>query len=112
MSKVLFYAMRGEKMCFLHVLMNAVDLAGKGHEVKVIFEGKSVALAPQLADEKNPLYLKAREAGVIAGVCRACAMQFEVAAEVERVGLPLLSDMMGHAGMAPYAAEGYQIISM
>ena len=71
-----------------------------------------MALAPQLADEKNPLYLKAREAGLIAGVCRACAMQFEVADEVERVGLPLLSDMMGHAGMAPYAAEGYQIISM
>lgn len=112
MSKVLFYAMRGEKMCFLHVLMNALDLREKGHEVKVIFEGRSVVLAPQLADEKNPLYLKAREAGLIAGVCRGCALQFEVAAEVERIGLPLLGDMMGHAGMAPYVAEGYQVVSM
>ena len=107
-----FYAMTGEKLCFLHVLMNAVDLTGKGHEVKVIFEGRSVALAPQLDEEKNPLYLRAREAGLIAGVCRACAKQFSVDERVEAIGLPLISDMMGHAGMAAYAADGYQVISM
>ena len=87
MSKILFYAMTGEKLCFLHVLMNAVDLAGKGHEVKVIFEGRSVALAPQLDEEKNPLFLRAREAGLIAGVCRACAKQFGVDERVEAIGL-------------------------
>ena len=54
MSKILFYAMTGEKLCFLHVLMNAVDLAGKGHEVKVIFEGRSVALAPSLMKKRIP----------------------------------------------------------
>ena len=112
MSKILFYAMTGEKLCFLHVLMNAVDLAGKGHEVKVIFEGRSVALAPQLDEEKNPLFLRAREAGLIAGVCRACAKQFGVDEKAEAIGLPLISDMMGHAGMAAYADDGYQVISM
>ena len=34
MSKILFYAMTGEKLCFLHVLMNAVDLAGEGMKSK------------------------------------------------------------------------------
>ena len=112
MSNILFYAMTGEKLCFLHVLMNAVDLAGKGHEVKVIFEGRSVALAPQLDEEKNPLFLRAREAGLIAGVCRACAKQFGVDEKVEAIGIPLISDMMGHAGLAGYGADGYQVIGM
>ena len=112
MSKVLFYAMSGEKLCFLHVLMNAVDLAGKGNEVKVIFEGKSVVLAPQLDEEKNPLFQKARDAGLIAGVCRACAKQFGVDEKAEAIGLTLINDMMGHAGMASYVADGYQVISM
>ena len=112
MKKVLFYAMTGDKLCFLHVLMNALDLSGKGNEVKVIFEGKSVALAPQLAEEKNPLFEKARAAGLIAGVCKVCAGQFGVAEKVEAIGLPLISDMMGHAGMAPYMAECYEVVSM
>jgi hypothetical protein len=34
MKKILFYAMTGEKMCFQHVLMNALDQHNSGHEVK------------------------------------------------------------------------------
>ena len=48
MKKILFYAMTGEKMCFLHILMNAIDLTAAGNEVKVIFEGASVKLALKL----------------------------------------------------------------
>ena len=44
MKKILFYAMTGEKMCFQHVLMNALDLHNSGYEVKIIFEGASVKL--------------------------------------------------------------------
>ena len=44
MKEILFYAMTGEKMCFQHVLMNALDLHKDGFEVKIIFEGASVKL--------------------------------------------------------------------
>jgi hypothetical protein len=49
MKKVLFYAMTGEKSCFQHVLMNAIDLAADGMDVKIIFEGASVKLPSLLA---------------------------------------------------------------
>ena len=46
MKKILFYGMTGEKMCFRHILLNALDLSADGEEVKVIFEGASVKLVP------------------------------------------------------------------
>ena len=36
MKKILFYGMSGEKMCFQHVLLNALDLHEAGGEVKII----------------------------------------------------------------------------
>ena len=112
MAKYLFYAMRGQAMCFQHVLMNALDLHEAGNEVKIIFEGESVTLPPQLAEKDNKLYLKALELGLIAGVCKACSVTLGVIEEIEKLELPLLSDMNGHAGMRPYTAEGYNVISM
>ncbi len=112
MSRILFYAMTGEKSCLLHVLMNAVDLSEKGHEVKVIFEGRSVIWPARLSAENNPHYMNALNGGLIAGICLACSKQLEVLEDNQALGLPLIGDMYGHAPMSPYAAEGYQIISM
>ncbi len=112
MNKYLFYAMRGQLMCFLHILMNALDLHEAGHEVRIVFEGESVTLPPQLAEKGNKLYLKALELGLIAGVCKACSVQLGVLEAIEKLELPLLSDMNGHAGMRPFVSEGYTVISM
>lgn len=110
--KVLFYAMTGEKSCLMHVLMNAVDLAEKGNEVKVIFEGQSVLMPAKLEKENNPHYAKAKEKGLLAGICLACSKTLGVLEENQALGLPMLSDMFGHAPMEPYMAQGYQVISM
>ncbi|NCC84642.1 MAG: hypothetical protein EOM03_11015 [Clostridia bacterium] len=108
-KKFLFYAMRGQKMCFLHVLMNAVDLDKSGYEVKIVFEGEAVTLPPVLADEKNPLYQKCLELGLIAGVCKGCASTLGVLDKIEALDLPLLTDMNGHAGVKPFIEQGYQV---
>jgi hypothetical protein len=108
-KKYLFYAMEGAEMCFQHVLLNALDLKANGYEVKIVFEGASVKLPPILA-EKNPLYKKALEEGIIAGVCKACAHTLGVLEEIEKLELPLLSDMSGHAGMKPFIEEGYKVV--
>lgn len=110
MKKYLFYAMRGEKMCFVHVLLNALDLANSGHLVKIIFEGESVTLPPVLNAEHNPLYEKALAQNIIAGVCKACALTLGVEADINEIGLPLLADMNGHAGMLAYITQGYEVI--
>lgn len=112
MKKVLFYAMRGQLMCFLHVLMNALDLHEAGYEVRVVFEGESVTLPPQLAEKENKLYLQALEKGLIAGVCKACSAQLGVLEANQKLGLPMLADMNGHAGMKPFVDQGFCVISM
>ncbi len=112
MDKILFYGMTGEKMCFQHVLMNALDLHGEGKTVHIVFEGASVKLVPQFEKEENALYKKAKELGLIAGVCLACSKVLGVFDEVEKSGLSLLDDMNGHAGMKRFINSGYHVISM
>lgn len=112
MTKVLFYGMTGEKMCFQHILMNALDLSETGKEVKIIFEGASVKLVSVFEEESNPLYNKAKGSGLIAGICLACSKVLGVYEENMKSGLPMLDDMLGHAGMKSYINDGYQVISM
>lgn len=112
MGKVLFYGMTGEKMCFQHILMNALNLSLSGKEVKIIFEGASVKLVSLFEEESNPLYAKAKSAGMIAGVCFACSKVLGVYEQNLKSGLTMLDDMSGHAGMKKYVDDGYQIISM
>lgn len=112
MKKILFYGMTGEKMCFQHILMNALDLHSDGAEVKIIFEGASVKLVAQFEEESNPLYKKAKEAGIIAGICLACSKVLNVYEDNLKSGLPMLDDMNGHGGMKTYLNEGYEVISM
>jgi len=112
MEKILFYGMTGEKMCFQHVLMNAMDLSAAGAEVKIIFEGASVRLVPLFEEENNPLYKRAKVGGLIAGICLACSKVLGVYEQVKNLGLPMLDDMFGHAGMKPYIEKGYKIISL
>ena len=110
MGKVLIYTMEGQKMCFLHGLMNALDLAESGAEVKIVLEGQSVKLPKELTEEKNPMYQKALDKGLVAGVCKGCSKVLGVMEENEKLGLPLLDDMFGQAGTKPYIEDGYQVL--
>lgn len=112
MKKILFYGMTGEKMCFQHILMNALELNDAGVEVKIIFEGASVKLVSKFEEEGNPLYKKAKEANLIAGICLACSKVLGVYEANLKTNLPMLDDMLGHAGMKKYIEDGYSIISM
>lgn len=112
MKKVLFYGMTGQKMCFQHILMNALDLHEAGTEVKIIIEGQSVTLVPVFEKENNHFYNKVKEAGLIAGICLACSKVLGVYEDNLSSGLAMLDDMNGHAGMKKYIEEGYEVISM
>ena len=39
MEKVALFAFKGEPMCFIHVLLNALDMSKRGYEVKIVIEG-------------------------------------------------------------------------
>ena len=114
MSKVALVAFQGEAMCFVHVLLNALDMQQRGMTVKIIIEGMAVKLPPELNKPEHifhDLYVKTKEAGLIEGVCKACSAKMGSLAEVQAQGLPLLEDMNGHPSLGRYLAEGCTIIT-
>jgi len=114
MRKVVLFAFNGDKMCFMHVLLNALDLHGKGYEVRIVVEGSATKLVPEMAkggDFLNPLYAQAKEKGLFAIVCKACSAKMRVPEAVEKEGLPLGGTLMGHPSMSEYLDNGYQLIT-
>lgn len=114
MTKTIFFAFRDNPLCFVHVLLNGLDMAAKGMEGKIILEGEAVRLVPLMADPGHflhPLYQKARDRGLFVGACRACSHKLEVAAAVEEAGIPLIGEMSGHPAMTAYLEQGYTILT-
>jgi hypothetical protein len=114
MLKAALVAFQGETMCFVHVLLNGLDLDNRGADVKIIIEGQATKLLGDLNRLENPfhsLYVKVREAGLIDGVCRACATKTGALAEAQAQGLPLLDDMSGHPSLGRYLEAGYTVIT-
>lgn len=114
MKKVALFVFNGDPMCFIHVLLNALDMNEKGYEAKIIVEGAATKLIPELTKPENQLHglwEKAKTAGLVAGVCKACANKMETLEAAKEEGLPLLADIAGHPAMARYRNEGFEIIS-
>lgn len=114
MKKFALFVFNGDPMCFIHVLLNALDMKAKEHEVKIIIEGASVKLIPELVKPENPLnglWKKNLEAGLVEGVCKACSSKLKTLDAAKEQGLPLLDHMSGHPSMAAYSDKGYEIIT-
>lgn len=114
MGKLALFAFNGEIACFAHAMLNALDLHRHGHQVRLVVEGTATKLAPQFGAGYGPfggLFDQVRQASLLAGLCRACAAKSATLEEAERLGLPILDDMSGHAGMAPFIQQGFDIIT-
>ena len=111
MDKVAIFAFNGNPMCFVHVLLNALDMDSKGMETRIIIEGEAVKLVKEM-EAGNPLYTKAKEKGLIDGICKACSAKLGVLEFNQGVGIPLIGDMSGHPSMASYIDRGYHIITL
>ena len=114
MEKFVLFAFNGDFMCFIHVLLNALDMRARGCDVRIVIEGSATKLIPELGKEGNPmyaLYQKAKEFGIIDGTCKACSNKMGVLDAVKKEGLPLLEEMSGHPSMARYQEEGFEVIT-
>ncbi|MGD8366342.1 MAG: cytoplasmic protein [Desulfobacterales bacterium] len=114
MSKAALFVFNGDPMCFIHVLLNALDLNQKGEESRIVVEGAATKLVPALAEPTHPLHglwNKVKAAGLVDGVCRACSEKMGTRKAAEDQNLPLLEDMNGHPAMAAYRKAGWQIIT-
>jgi len=114
MKKVALFAFNGELMCFVHVLLNALDMNDRGYEVKIVIEGAATKLVPELAKEDNPmhrLYEKAKGLDLIDGACKACSNKMGALEAAKAQGLRLLDEMNGHPSIARYLEEGFEVIT-
>jgi len=114
MKKFALFVFNGDPMCFIHVLLNGLDMKSKGHEAKIILEGASVKLIPELVQPGNPLnglWKKNLEAGLVEGVCKGCCNKLGTLDAAQEQGLNLLDTMSGHPSIASYRDKGYEIIT-
>ena len=114
MKKFALFVFNGDPMCFIHVLLNALDMKDKGHDVKIVIEGGATNLIPELAKEAHPLHKlweQAKEKSLVHGTCKACTHKMGTIESSKIQNIPLLDDISGHPGMAQYYAQGYEVIT-
>ncbi|RJX31204.1 MAG: cytoplasmic protein [Desulfurivibrio sp.] len=113
-EKIVLFAFRADPLCFIHVLLNALDLHERGLAGSMVIEGEAVKLIPVMSREGHllfPLYQQAKEKELIVAVCRACSAKMQVTEAVEQQGLPLVGQIAGHPSMGKFIEEGYRIIT-
>jgi hypothetical protein len=103
-----------------HALMYALDLHEKGHAVKLVLEGPATRMVAALdapESRTGALLRQARDAGLVAGACgrasSGCAGDDparKVAELARDAGVPLLSDLHGHASIEPFVRDGYEVV--
>lgn len=114
MQKTVFFAFRDNPLCFIHVLLNALDMAARGQEGKIVLEGEAVTLVPVMAEPGHflhGLYGKAKAQGLIIGACKACSAKLHMSEAVTKENIPLIGEMAGHPAMADFIAQGYTILT-
>jgi hypothetical protein len=114
MQKYALFVFNGDPMCFIHVLLNALDMKSRGEEALIVIEGAATKLVPELAKDDFPLHVlwnKVKLAGLVAGVCKACAGKMETLDAVKAQGLTLLDEMNGHPSMARFRSDDFEIIT-
>lgn len=115
MGKIVIFAFSNDPMYFFHLLLNLINMSEKSIEVKLILEGASTKFVPELISEKSmfyKLFKKAQGKGLVAGICKACAQKMGTLDLAKQNNFPLLDDMSGHAGMANFIIQGYNIITL
>jgi len=113
-KKIALVAFNGELMCFVHVLINALDFQKKGYEVKVIIEGSATKL---IKDFENPetsfvnLYQEIKQLGIIDCFCKACSKKMGSYDSAIQQGLKESGELYGHPSLEKYSEKGFQIIT-
>lgn len=115
MTKVVFFVFRPDPTCFLHALLNALDLEEKGMWGEIVFEGESCKLIPLMSQpdhDLHALYTQAKNKGIFFGACQTCASKMKIAGQLETEFIPLIGDMSGHPSMSEFIKQGYTIITL
>lgn len=113
-EKTVLFAFRGDPLCFVHVLLNGIDLHQRGREGAIVLEGEAVTLVAQMSKPDhflNTLYKKAMDLDLFYGACKACATKLKAIEAIEKEKISLIGEMSGHPSMGEFMEKGYQILT-
>lgn len=114
--KLLFVLFTNDGCKRNHAFMYAIDLAQHGHQVRLLLEGEGTQCLREREGRFGELFEQARGLGLLAGACKAASAgcqdpSRDVTGLAQDLGLPLLDTLGGHAGIAPFVAEGYEVVT-
>ena len=112
MKKYVFFAFKGEEICFMHVLLNALDMDSRGIASKIVIEGEAVVLIRKMIESENSLFKKVMDKGLIDCICKACSAKMGVLDYNMTCGIPLNDEMSGHPPMVAYIEDGFKVITL
>lgn len=95
-----------------NAFMFASEAVENGDQLKIIFEGAGTKWIGELENEDHKLHgLYKGLKNKITGACAFCSQAFGVKSQVEKSGIPLLSEYKDHPSLRTLVADGFQIIS-
>ncbi|MDD5310083.1 MAG: DsrE family protein [Deltaproteobacteria bacterium] len=114
--KILFLVFTNEPCRRNHAFLYAIDLARHGHDVRLLLEGEGVQCLREREERFGELFEEARGLGLLVGVCKAASAgcsdaSRDVTRLAEESGLALVATLDGHAGIAEFVEEGYEVIT-
>ena len=96
-----------------NAFMLAMEAAENGDDLKIIFEGAGTKWIGELEKEDHKMHaLYKGLKDKITGVCEFCAHSFGVKNQVEKSGLPLLSEYKKHPSLRNLFTEGYNVVTI
>jgi hypothetical protein len=96
--------------------MYAVDLARRGHDIRLVVEGEATRCLLEREGRFAELFEEARALGVLVGLCKAASggcsdASRSVTRLAQESGLMLMDTLDGHAGIASFVEEGYEVVT-
>ena len=118
--KILFVLFAGDECRQAHAFWYALGLHAQGHDTRLILEGPATQLLLDLdrpASDLRPLLARVQAEGILVGSCHTasigCGCTDATSPAVQSANahaVPLLVDMAGHAAIAPFVNDGYEIV--
>ncbi len=116
--KLLFLVFTNEPCRRNHAFLYAIDLVREGHQVRIILEGEATRCLRERQGQFGELFAEAGRLELLAGACKTasagCATgdpTRNVTELVEAAGVPLLDGMRGHASIAAFVNQGFEIVT-
>lgn len=90
----------------------AQEAIDSGDDLRFIFEGAATKWIGEMENDSHKLHeLYKKLKGAITGACAFCAKAYGVKNQIEKAGVPLLSEYKDHPSIRRLVVEGYTIIS-